>query len=231
EIIKKFYLLGRQYPVAVLKLDRPFNDLFRQVFDYQIRKAVNKAIQNKVTVKESNSWDFVEKKFFPLYLKYEKRKHGSPAHSLNFFKQFYLIAPDNFRIFYAEYDNKIIASLFGIFNKSRVQILYNPSLEAFLNLRANDLIHSEFIKWACENGKKYFDFGPVRYEGQKRYKIKWGADLLDWGYYYLSGKKKNIVNVFVDSNFIKIISFVWKNFLPLPMAKILGPYIRKRLGQ
>ncbi len=205
--------------IAVLKIDS-YQNLYNR-FDYQIKKAINKAKRQGVRVFEESSLESTKNKFYPLYTYFCKKRHGSPPHSLDFFLNCYQYAPQNINIFFAECNQKVIAALWGSGAGKRIQINYNPSLEKYFSYRANDLLHSEFIKWAAQHNFKYFDFGPVRYEGQIRYKKKWGAEFLD----YFSSKA-----ITPQSKLVKVFSWLWKNFLPLRLANRLGPYIRKNLG-
>ena len=57
----------------------------------------------------------------------------------------------------------------------RVVITQTISAADDWSLRPNDLTHWAFVAWACRHGLRWFDFGSARYEGQRRFKEKWGC--------------------------------------------------------
>ena len=70
-----------------------------------------------------------------------------------------------------------------------VQITDIASDERFFSYRAADLLHFELIDWAIGRGCRLFDFGPVRYAGQRRYKKKWGVELREYAHYCFPARK------------------------------------------
>ncbi|MFH1841365.1 MAG: GNAT family N-acetyltransferase [Candidatus Nealsonbacteria bacterium] len=226
ELMKSNFNSASTGKIAILKLNSDYQILYDN-FDYQIKKAIKKAEREKVKVYEETSEESIKSKFYPLYTKYSKGRHGSPPHSLDLFLNHYKFSPENMKIYFAEIDNVLVAALSGFLSKNRVDLACNPCLEKYFIYRPDDLLHAYFIKWACQNNFKYFDFGPARYEGQIRYKKKWGVEFHE--HFYLSDKQIKLVSP--ETNFMKILSFFWKNFLPESLANKLGPEIRKRIGK
>jgi len=227
--LEKYLTRVPLYKIAILKLDS-FDNLYKN-FDYQIKKAIKKAERENVRVYEETSDSAIKNKFYPLYGKYLKKRHGTPPYPLKFFLNCQKYAPHNIKIFFAEINNKIVASLWGFLTEKRAHITYNPSLEGYFAKRPNDLLHSEFIKWACREKIEYFDFGPARYPGQIRFKEKWGVAFQDYAYFYLSEKPIKIKPYTAESESVKIINFLWKYFMPISLANLLGPYLRKKMGK
>lgn len=219
------------YKIAILKLDS-YDSIYKK-FDRQIKKAINKAQREGVKVCEETSLKSIKDKFYPLYSRYLKKRHGIPPYPLKFFLNCYRYAPENIRIYFAQVNNKIIAALWGFLADKRVQIIYNPSLEKYFSLRPNDLVHAEFIKWACENKFEYFDFGPAVYPGQTHYKEKWGVDFLDYSHFYLSDKTvKTRPYISSKSGSVKkVLCLFWKYLVPGFLAKSISGFIRKKLGR
>jgi hypothetical protein len=111
----------------------------------------------------------------------------------------------------------------------RIQITHIVSDEMSWGLRTNDLVHWEFIKWGCENGYSEFDFGSVRYDGQRRYKKKWGTKTENGGYYFLSTMPAKIRTFGSSSKTMRTFSKIWSLCVPRFVTPILGPVIRKQL--
>jgi CelD/BcsL family acetyltransferase involved in cellulose biosynthesis len=217
--------------IAVLKLG-PYKDIY-DGFDRQIRKSINKARRGGLKVYEDTSLESIRNKFYSLYFKHLKKRHGVPPYSLEFFLNCYRIAPKKIRIYFAEFKNKTVAALWGFLADNRIHISYNPSLKEYFDFRPNDLIHAEFIKWACENEFTYFDFGPASYPGQIYYKKKWGVDFINQFNLCLFGKaaEGRHFNHFLVKLIKKVSAYFWKHLIPDGLAKMTSGIIRKKLGR
>lgn len=203
---------------------------FRSNIQKSKRKAINKAVNNNIKVKDI---DFSEKdefeEFYNLYCK-NMRNFGSPSYSKSYFISFYKnLVLNKFGKIYGAYDNeKLVAALLGFCYNDSVHIIISVSDEKKQENRPNDAVHSEFIEWAIENNYKYFDFGRVREEsGQFEYKQKWSPELLDLPSYFALWNIKDIP--FVDPQKHQFLVKAWRR-LPLFATKALGMKIRKELG-
>lgn len=226
-------LLGR-FPknhsgqVSVLKLDS--FDILSRGFDRQIIKAVNKAVRSGVVVCDGTNEMSIKNDFYPLYARWSRSRHGTPPHSLEYFLDLWQNLSTNMMILTARRGDTVIAALLGFYVGNRVYIAYNPSMESSHQFRPNDLLHYNLIKWACENEFSYFDFGAAQYEGQIQYKIKWGADMVSAvPALNLGGERAFMIQA--SSWRVKIISDLWRLFMPLWLANRLGPIIRRKIGR
>lgn len=161
------------------------------------------------------------------------KRLGSPPHGLEYFLNAFTYLKDNIEFFWAEFEEKPVAGLLGWKSGQRIQITDTVSDPNFWDKRPNDLVHWEFVKWAVTQGFKYFDFGPVRYQGQERYKRKWGCDFYDYSYYYFPVNQKIATKKPLDEThpLIRALSFLWQRFVPLGLTPWLGKYIRKEIGR
>ncbi|MBT4651746.1 GNAT family N-acetyltransferase [Candidatus Woesearchaeota archaeon] len=190
------------------------------------RKAVKKALKN-LEVKELPVSEL--KDFYKLYCK-NMKQFGSPPYSLKYFESFYrnIIFNGLGKIFGSYYRGKLISALVGFCYQDRVHILIAVSDSKFSEFRPNDAMHWSFIKWACSNGFKWFDFGRVREgSGQFEYKRKWGSVLIELPSYFLLWKAKKIP--IVDPGKHILLVKIWKK-MPLFVTKLIGPWLRKGLG-
>lgn len=221
------------YQYAILPL-REAGKIWDNVLDREVRKAVRKAQKADLVAYEETTEESISQKFYPLYLASMKRL-GTPPHPKTLFLNYLRYLKDNMRLFIVEYGDLTIAALLGFVLGKRVHIIHTASDPEYWDKRPNDLVHWEFIKWACENEYELFDFSVVRYEGQARYKKKWGVQLLDYSYYYLfpdegnSGDAKPMDPSSRRS--IRCFAWLWRHCVPLGLTEPLGLPIRRRLGR
>ncbi|MDD5530247.1 MAG: peptidoglycan bridge formation glycyltransferase FemA/FemB family protein [bacterium] len=116
------------------------------------------------------------------------RKHGE--NKLQFTIQFYC------NLFYtmnkflrwtvAKKDNKNIATTIYLVFQDTIIWLASASYTESLKYRPNNALVWDAIKWGCNNGYKYFNFGgsPVSAEGLKKFKESWGTKEESHWFYY-----------------------------------------------
>jgi len=228
DILKFFFQIKSTQQNAILSLG-PYEEIYKN-FDRQIKKAINKARKNNVRVYSDNNITTFKKIFYPLYSRWSKERHGTPPQSFKFFAKLLENFPNSTRLYIAEYNGKPVAALLGFFTKKKVFITHNPSLSKYNIYRANDLLHSIYIKRASDCNFEYFDFGPARYEGQIRYKKKWGAKFIDSASFCFS-LKRSLDTVDPSRALFKIFPFLWKHLMFKPITDFLGPFIRRKMGR
>lgn len=223
------FALQNPHEIAVLSLDRPADDLWQKVVQYSVRKGVNKAQAHDVSAVEECSDQVVRARFYPLYLKSMKRL-GVPPHTIDYYTRCAALLGSRMKIFWAVREGEYLAGLLGFVSGGRVNIINIVSTRDAWQHSPNDLIHWAFIKWAADAGLKYFDFGSVRYDGQRTYKKKWGTQFTPHGYHVLSQKPAEIKVTFSSSSpRMTQLSNAWANYMPAYLAKLTGPLIRRHL--
>lgn len=224
--------LAAQNPhhVAILSLDRPLDELWHKVVEYSVRKGVNKAVANGVEAYEESSETVIRERFYPLYLHSMKRL-GAPPHSLAYFMHCREFLADRLKIFWARRENEFLAGLLGFTCGRRVNIISIVSDEAVWKFSPNDAVHWAFIKWAAESGFRFFDFGSVRYEGQRTYKKKWGTVFEEHAHYFLPADLATVNRSTFNSSSPRMsqLAELCSNHMPDRLAAIAGPIIRKHL--
>lgn len=217
--------------VAVLRLDRPIEELWRKVVRYSVRKAVTQAQNHDLQVVSECNEAIIRERFFPLYLLSMKRL-GVPPHKIEYFLRLFHNFGDQMVILWAKKDFTVIAGLLGFSCSQRVNIISTVSDPGQWHLRPNDLLHWEFIKWAAESGHHTFDFGSVRYQGQVDFKKKWGCEFLDHKYHFIKvseGARPRPLNSSSDK--MRVMASLWSRYMPLTIGKALGPLIRGQLAR
>lgn len=224
DILSSRLIKKKLYKRFVLKLGTE-EEIWRNI-QHSKRKAINRAL-HQLTVKEIPLADLDN--FYKLYCK-NMRSFGSPPYAKRYFESFYrnIVSFGLGKVFGAYYQEKLAAALLGFCYQDRVHIIIAVSDPAFQEYRPNDAVHWEFIKWACNNNYKYFDFGRVREEsGQFEYKRKWGPELLELPSYFLLWKATEIP--VVDPDNYGFLVKLWKK-MPLFATRLVGHRLRKGLG-
>lgn len=188
-----------------------FDDFWNNV-SRNTRNQFRKAQKNTFIFKEDSDL----RNFYKLY-SLGMRNLGTPVHGKNFF--YNLIRYFNTHIFTIFDENEPIGSMFSIGDTDTLSILYAYVLPQYSKQYANYFLYLNVVKWIAKNGIVYMDmgrstYGVGTYHFKKKFKPK----------FYAINSKIN----YSSSAKMKIASNIWKK-LPLPVANILGPKIRKFL--
>src|SRR3989344_3990029 len=206
--------------VAVLSLDRSWDEV-EGLFERQIKKAVRRAHEEKVEIVSVSDKKTMLEVFYPLYARWSWRRHGSPAHGKEYFSALHDALSKEIVLYVAYADGLPVGALLGFDTGMRLYAAFNPSDISSNHNRANDLLHYTMIKDAHARKVPIFDFGPIKYEGQERYKEKWGTEKIPADSWYL-GKYPGVKRGMSQ----RIISRVWRT-LPFFIAERMGPFIRR----
>jgi len=189
----------------------------------QVRKAEKSGLEVKVGGDEYLD-DFYEA--FAINMK----DLGSPVHSKSLFENLLHEFPESTRIFTVYMDSEIVGGAIFISFKDTAEVPWASSKREYLQYCPNNLLYWEMIKYACEQGFKYFDFGrSTKDSGTYRFKKQWGAESkqIYWQYYLSDGVQ------IPESNHTSLkerfMIGIWKR-LPLRVTKSLGPRIRKNIS-
>jgi len=215
---------GREQFIVSLTSEENMWKKFHKHTRNDIRKAMKSGL-NIVQIEKS-----VElKKYYSIYVR-EMRNFGTPQHSFKFFKN--LFNTKKVIGFNCYKNKKIIGSLILLFNEKYGYVAFNISDAKYRNLRPNDLLYWETIRWAINNKLEELDLGQVengapegsRARGLFKFKQKWLGEIYERVYFTFpkeeSSRKKNQLKKFKS---------IWRK-IPLPIVKILGPKICSELG-
>jgi CelD/BcsL family acetyltransferase involved in cellulose biosynthesis len=213
------------YESALLPLSRGMR--LSDHVEYSVRKNVRKAKTSGLGLRILQSREDLIRVFYPLHLR-SLRRLGSPPHPLAYFLSLQQNLKEHLRLFTAWMGQRPVAALLGWVVGDSVQITDIASDERFFPYRANDFLHFEFIEWAIARGCRRFDFGPVRYAGQRQYKKKWGVELHEYAYYYVPFRKPKRP-LSDQSRLARTASALWR-FLPAGAAAKFGRCLRRELA-
>lgn len=195
-------------------------------FDGKLRNQIRKAMKSGLSIEWAGVDAFPE--FYRVFAP-NMRDLGSPVHSQTFFLEMFREFPRNVRLLLVKKEGLTIGAAFGIIFRHTFSIPWASSLVAYRSLCPNNLMYWEAIRWSCEQGFHWFDFGrSTRGAGTYHFKKQWGPreDVLHWQYVGRREKSSLIHSGDKKSEWMKNI---WRR-LPLSMANVVGPILRGHLS-
>jgi len=210
----------------LLRLDSDPDTLWKG-FRPKVRNQVRKAARSGLEVRIGGI-DYLDD-FYDAFA-VNMRDLGSPVHSKALFENLLHGFPDSTRIFMVYLESETVGGAIFISFKDIVEVPWASSKREYFQFSPNNLLYWEVIKYACEKGFNYFDFGKSSWNsGTFRFKKQWGAEPKQlYSQYYLSpGALMPEVNHTSLKDRVAI--GVWKR-LPLRVTKALGPRVRKNIS-
>ncbi|MCP3932550.1 MAG: peptidoglycan bridge formation glycyltransferase FemA/FemB family protein [Bacteroidetes bacterium] len=197
-------------------------------FRSSTKRNIKKAIKENVIVSIFDSIDAV-KSFFRLNC-ITRKDHGLPPQPYSFFKNMarHVMAARNGIVVLASHSNKIIAGAVYFFFGEKAMYKYGASDKTYQNLRANNLVMWEAIRWLAEKGYKSLSFGRTEpgHHGLNQFKTGWGTKKGILNYYKYDLKRDSIVT---EPTQIKS-SYNIFNKMPLPLLKLTGRILYRHVG-
>ncbi len=160
-----------------------------------------------------------------------RKRHGLPPQPWHFFKSVYdhVISKGHGMVALAYHKGEPIAGAIYFHFGKKALYKYGASDKRHQNLRANDLIMSEAIKWYNKNKYENFSFGRTdpNNSGLMQFKAGWGARERIIKYYKYDLKKNAFIKAAPHPK--RIYNGVFNN-TPIPLLKIFGSVLYKHMG-
>jgi lipid II:glycine glycyltransferase (peptidoglycan interpeptide bridge formation enzyme) len=123
-------------------------------FRSSTKRNIKKALREKVTVGKYNSPEAIAA-FYRLNCM-TRKNHGLPPQPISFFNRIFdfVISQNKGDVFLAHYRNKIIAGAVYFHMGRKAIYKYGASKPRYLNVRANNLVMWEAIKFYGRNAKE-----------------------------------------------------------------------------
>ena len=128
-------------------------------FEHKVRKNIKKANRNELEIQIDTEGKTLDS-FLEIY--YKTMDRNSAEKDYYFSKEFFEIIntmKNHFVYFNVLYENKIISTELVIYSKNNCYSYLGGTLSEYFDLRPNDFLKYEIIKWAYEKGIKNFILG------------------------------------------------------------------------
>jgi hypothetical protein len=160
-----------------------------------------------------------------------RKKHGLPPQPKFFFEKLYqyVLSLDRGFIAIAKYKNLSIAGAVYLNIGKKALYKFGASNMEYQNLRANNLVMWEAIKYYSKQGFESFSFGRTEpdNEGLRKFKLGWGTveEVLNTYRYNFTSENFIKINTKTAGLHNKIF-----NKTPIPLLKIFGSIFYKHFG-
>ena len=198
-------------------------------FEASVRRAIRKAEKSGVKIRITTSLDAMEG-YYELHCR-TRHKLGAPPQSRAFFRNLFehVIGKGTGVIAEATYQDRPIAGAVFLHTGSEVTYKFGGSDERFLNLRGNNLMMWEAMKWHASKGYLSLTFGRTakNNEGLHRYKCGYGAKVYPINYYRYDFSRKAFRTVRDDTP--DWINMVFR-LMPMPVFRTVGTILYRHLS-
>ncbi len=174
------YIAKDKHFTHILDIQNGYESVWNS-YNKRVRGAIRKSVKSGVIVKENNDDREIEN-FYKLYLSMMDKFNSTPKpYSLIRLLQKSPIA----KLISAYFEDRLIAGLLFIYFNKTVRLWIEASDHNYLNYRPNNAIIDYIVRWACDNGYSFVDFGasPPENNGLIAFKEEWRAKRV-WFYTY-----------------------------------------------
>lgn len=149
-------------------------------FDRKLRGDIKKAIREGVTIKTGSreDLDFIQKS---LSRRFAEQGYTPLNHEKYLLDLYSAFAPDNLKIFLAEFRNQVVGGMVALRFKDVAYLWIGVPKGNLPGISANDLVQWEGIQWACNNGCTYYEEMDSGEDPRlTSYKSKYNPDICIW---------------------------------------------------
>ena len=212
------------YVTSILRLDADSEVLWTN-FPKRVRGSIRKAIKSnlKFDMNTTNIRDF-----YDVHSR-NMRVLGSPVHSYNFFINLIREFGDSVNITYAKTDGRVVSSIFILFYKNTLTAYIGGTLEGYRIYNPFYLQFWELIKYGCERGFYFCDFGrSLSVSGGFDFKKRWGAETKELNYQYYLNRIKEVPNYSKVNPSRQKFAKIWAK-MPISVVNEFGPILRRNI--
>ena len=190
-----------------------------------IKKARNQGVEVKI------SRDSVGVSEFYRLNCMTRKEHGLPPQPFHFFGKIYqyIISRGLGFVGLASHDGRNIAGAVFLHFGDKGLYKYGASDMKFQDLRGNNLVMWEGLRWFCNNGYKNFCFGrtELENEGLRQFKNGWGSEEHQIRYFKYSLAKEAFIP---DKTKGAPIYTSFFRQLPMPALNVIGSWLYRHMG-
>jgi len=160
-------------------------------FRSSVRRNIRKAERAGVQVRLSGSWEDLLR--FCRLNDLTRRRHGLPPQPRRFFRNFHqhVLTANRGVVVLAELNGQAVAAAVFVHFGGQAFFKYGASDPRHQDVRPNDLVMSEAIRWSARQGCRRLCLGRAEpeNEGLRRFKMGWGASEREIAYYRYDFRK------------------------------------------
>ncbi len=204
----------------------------KEIFDgfrMNVKRNINKSMKAGVCVTQSSTHEAVEA-FYRLNL-YTRKAHGIPPQPKKFFRkvQKHVLEKNMGTVVLASHEGRYLAGAVFFHFGSTVFYKYGASHEPGRQLRANNLVMWEAIRYYNEKGYRYFHFGRTDREnpGLREYKKGYGTDEEKISYFKYDLRRDCLFRKKPKRGMI--FSKIYR-LVPIPLSKLVGTFLYRHIG-
>ena len=193
--------------------------------DAKVRNQVRKAMTSGLTP----AWCGIEglDDFYAVFAQ-NMRDLGSPVHAKRFFAAILEEFAGDARLLLVRDRTRVVAGGVCITFRDTVLVPWASSLREWRSRCPSNLLYWEVIRSACDKRLRWLDFGRSSPGGGTyRFKMQWGGTERRLNWQVDPGERPSIIDS--DNPRYRLMIQVWQK-LPVPLTKVIGPIVRKRLS-
>lgn len=199
-------------------------------FKAKLRSQIKKPLRDGLTFCIGGA-ELVED-FYAIFCE-NMRDLGSPVHSKRWIQSVVANYGEQARVglIHAP-DGSPVAGGIILLHRSTVSIPWASALRRYNRFNPNMLLYWTFLSFAADNGFSRFDFGRSTIgEGTYRFKAQWGAqpEPLAWQIFSSEGQLQPDKVERGPGAMRHRVESIWRH-LPLTVANVLGPVVRRRVS-
>ena len=193
--------------------------------DAKVRNQVRKAMTSGLTP----AWCGIEglDDFYTVFAQ-NMRDLGSPVHAKRFFAAILEEFAGDARLLLVRDQSQVVAGGVCMVFRDTVLVPWASSLRQSRSRNPSNLLYWEVIRSACEKGLRWLDFGRSSPGGGTyRFKMQWGGRERALPWQVEPSQSASLVDS--DNPRYRWMIQAWQR-LPVPVTRVIGPVIRKRLS-
>ena len=216
------------YYAHFLELSKDEEQIFSNLRS-STRRNIKKAFREGVEVNVGNSIESI-KEFYRLNC-VTRKMHGLPPQPYYFFKKIYeyIIVRNLGIVVIASYNKRNIAGAVFFHFGEKAMYKYGASDRSYQELRPNNLVMWEAIKWYCQKGFKTLCFGRTEPEnrGLRQFKAGWSTKEKTIQYYRYDLKKGTFIG---EKPYVTEFHNKLFNKMPTPLLRTFSLVFYKHMG-
>lgn len=184
-------------------------------FKKPLRDDIKKAEKSGVCMEEGSKEElcFVYDSSVRRYQEQSKMINLPLEYLLDLYDSFY---PRNLRIFVARYHEELVGGIIATCYRDKISFWIGAAKPNLRNISPNDLVQWEAMKWASEQGFRYYEEIGAGVERLCRYKSKYNPDL---SVYFSVRKYSSFMFKWLETSYIQILKPIYAKFKLMGRSK------------